>query len=67
MLPSPTQNRLGTRDLQIFEAGTPRPVMSARLRIADRLSAIRARLATGPLAGLWPDGARTRWTTNRIL
>jgi hypothetical protein len=57
---------LGTRDQAIFEADIPRLDVLACLRIAADLTAGGARLATGSLARLWPDGFRTRWTTNRI-
>jgi hypothetical protein len=57
---------LGTRDSHISEADIPRLDVLACLRIAADLTEGGARLATGPLAGLWPGGFRTRWTTNRI-
>ena len=47
---------LGTRDLRVFVAAYPTAHTLAHLRIAARVTAYAARLATG-LGGLTPDRA----------
>ena len=63
--PSGCMRPWAPRNERYFEAARPTAHSLACLRIGVFVTADAARLATG-VGGLSPDGARTRWTTNKV-